>query len=157
MYIFVRTDLSPAQQAVQSVHAAIEAANHFDFKSLEDHPYVVILSARDERRLHRARRYLIDQGVKHVQFHESDLDDQLTALATEPINGDRRKLFNKYQLLNGGIPEHLRGPIEAKEKEQRAQSDDFRKSQQKAEEERRKEEQRKQDERQLEHLKKLGK
>lgn len=93
--------MSASQCAVQSCHAAIEAANHFDFKSL-DHPHVVILSARDERRLYRARRYLIDQGVKHVQFHESDLDDQLTALATEPIQGDRRQLFRKYQLLKNG-------------------------------------------------------
>jgi hypothetical protein len=58
----------------------------------------------------------------------------------------------------GGIPEHLRGPIEAKEKEQRVRAEEFRKGQQEAEEERRKEEQRKQDERQLEHLRqKLGK
>lgn len=98
----MRTDLSGPQQAVQSVHAAIEAVNHFDFDSLGDHPYVVILSARDERRLHRVRKYLIDQGVKHVQFHESDLDDQLTALATEPIQGDRRQLFRKYQLIKNG-------------------------------------------------------
>jgi len=102
MYIFVRTDLSASQCAVQSCHAAIEAANHFDFDSLEDHPYVVILSARDESRLHRVRKYLIGEGIKHVHFYESDLDDQLTALATEPIHGDRRKLFRKYQLLKNG-------------------------------------------------------
>ena len=99
MYIFVRADLSGPQQAVQSCHAAIEAAHHFDFKSLPDHPYVVILSAANERRLQRVRKYLVDQGVRHVHFYESDLDDELTALATEPVCGDRRQLFSKYQLL----------------------------------------------------------
>jgi hypothetical protein len=102
LYVFVREDLSPSQQAVQSVHAAIEAGKAFDLESLPDHPYVVILSAKNEQRLHRVRRYLVDQGVRHAHFCESDLGNELTALATEPIRGDRRNLFRKYQLLKGG-------------------------------------------------------
>ena len=95
----MRQDLSPSQQAVQSVHAAIEAANSFDLRSLPDHPYVVILAAKNEERLHRVRKYLVDKGVQHAHFYESDIGDELTALATEPIHGERRELFRKYQLL----------------------------------------------------------
>ena len=102
MYIFVRTDFGLVTSAVQSCHAAIEAAHHFDFKSLPDHPYVVTLSAKNEQRLERVHEYLVDQGVKHVHFYESDLDDEITAIATEPICGDRRSLFRKYQLIRGG-------------------------------------------------------
>lgn len=100
MYIFVRQDLSPAQRAVQSIHAAINAATHFRLDSLPDHPHVVLLSAKNESRLHRVQNYLTEHGVRHVTFCESDLDNQLTAVATEPVpDNERRALFKKYQLL----------------------------------------------------------
>lgn len=58
----------------------------------------------------------------------------------------------------GGVPEHLRGPIEAQEQLYRARAQQARKEQQEAEERRRKDEQRRHDEQQFEHLKrKLGK
>ena len=103
VYVFVREDLSPPQQSVQSIHATIEAIKVFDFDSLPDHPYVVLLAAKNEQRLHRAHEYLVENGVQHACFYESDLGHELTAVATEPIcDGERRKLFLKYQLLKGG-------------------------------------------------------
>lgn len=59
---------------------------------------------KSEHKLHQVRKYLIENGVRHVHFYESDLDDELTALACEPVYGERRKLFRKFQLLkaNGG-------------------------------------------------------
>jgi hypothetical protein len=95
--------LSPPQQAVQSCHAVIEATKAFDLERLSDHPSVIILSAKDEARLHRVRNYLIEQGIQHVHFYEPDLDYELTALATQPVFGERRRLFRKYQLLKGGV------------------------------------------------------
>lgn len=38
-------------------------------------------------------------GVKLTPFYESDLNNQLTAFATEPITGEQRKLFRNFQLL----------------------------------------------------------
>jgi hypothetical protein len=59
---------------------------------------------------------------------------------------------------DGGIPEHLRGAIEAKEKECRKLAEEHRKRQQEAEKRRRHEEDLRSAERQLEYLKKkLGK
>jgi hypothetical protein len=95
----VREDLSPPQQAVQSCHACIEATSAFALGNLADHPSVIICGVRDEQQLHKVRRYLIDSGIRHVHFYETDLDDELTALATEPVHGDRRRLFRKFQLL----------------------------------------------------------
>jgi hypothetical protein len=97
----VREDLSPSQQAVQCSHVAIEAATIFDLGSLPDHPYLVILAAKNEARLHRARQYLIKNGIRHAHFYESDLGNSLTALATEPIpaSSPLRELFKKYQLI----------------------------------------------------------
>lgn len=92
------------QQIVQSTHAAIECAKAFDLGMLPDHPSVILLAAKDENRLHRVRKYLIDNGIKHVHFYEPDLDNELTAIATEPIFGDRRDLFSKYQLVKEQKP-----------------------------------------------------
>ena len=97
----MREDLSFPQQAVQSCHACIEAAKAFSVDRLETHPSVIILSAKNEQRLHRVRKYLVDQGVRHVHFYEPDIGHELTAIATEPIRGAKREAFKKYQLLTG--------------------------------------------------------
>lgn len=99
VYIFIREDLSTPQIAVQSCHAAIEAAKSFDLQGLS-HPSVILLSAKNEQRLHRASKYLVSQGIDHVHFREPDIGNQLTAIATEPIIGETRDLLKKYQLFN---------------------------------------------------------
>lgn len=106
VYVFVREDISAPQIAVQSCHACIEATKAFKLDRLSDHPSVIILSAKNETKLHRVRKYLIEQGVRHVHFYEPDIEDELTALATEPIFGDRREIFRKYQLLNNEPDAH---------------------------------------------------
>lgn len=99
--MFVREDLSPSQICVQSAHACIEATHAFQLGHLPDHPHLVILAAKNETKLHNVRKYLIEHGIRHVHFYESDIGDQLTALATEPIpeSSELRQLFRKYQLL----------------------------------------------------------
>lgn len=106
----MREDLTPSQQAVQCSHAAIEATNLFNLGNLPDHPHIVLLGAKNESKLHRVTKYLFENKVKFVHFYESDLDHQLTAIATEPIGefDERRLLFRKYQLLKhdgGGAKE----------------------------------------------------
>lgn len=80
----------------------IEATAAFDLGGLADHPSVIVLGVRDESKLHQVRQRLVEAGFRHVHFYESDFDDQLTALATEPVSGERRKWFRKYQLLRTG-------------------------------------------------------
>ena len=85
---------------MQSAHAVIEATKAFELECLSDHPSVIVLAAKNEHSLHRVRKYLVDQNVRHVHFYEPDMDNELTALSTEPIYGDRRGIFKKYQLLD---------------------------------------------------------
>lgn len=96
-YVVVRTDLSAPQIAVQSAHAAIEVArSHLD--SSLDHPSVILCGVDDEAKLQKQLDFYQNQGILCKPFYEADLDNQLTAFATEPIFGERRKLFKRLQL-----------------------------------------------------------
>ena len=97
----MREDLTTSQQAVQCSHAAITAAKQFDLGNLPDHPYLVILAVKNESKLHRVTKHLVEHGIKFVHFYENDLDNQLTAIATQPIaeDSDLRAHLRKYQCL----------------------------------------------------------
>ncbi|MEM6258218.1 MAG: peptidyl-tRNA hydrolase [Planctomycetota bacterium] len=101
MYVLVRTDLPPAQQAVQSCHASIEAARHF-LEPDAHHPHLVVCGIRGEEALHQARDRLEALGVRCCAFVEPDRDHEVTALATEPLSGRRRRLLRRYKLLKPG-------------------------------------------------------
>lgn len=94
---------------MQSCHACIEATKSFDIGKLAEHPSVIILGIKSELKLQGIRKTLMDNGIRHVHFHEPDIGDQLTAIATEPIHGERRKFFRKYQLIKekGREPIHV--------------------------------------------------
>lgn len=95
--MFVRRDISFPQQVVQACHAAIEAAPLLSPE--DDHPHLVVLGVKSELALRNALRRLQQHGIRCKPFFESDLGDQLTSFATEPLNGDSRQLFKKYQCL----------------------------------------------------------
>ena len=102
VYILVRKDLKSFEYlCVQSVHAAIEATKAF--KQPSRHPSVIICSVEDERALQKAIFKIEQSGVKYKAFLEPDIGNQLTAIATEPICGDGRKVFKKFKLMNGGV------------------------------------------------------
>ena len=86
------------QQCVQSGHAIWEASKAFSHLT-SDHPHFCICNVRDEKRLIHDMEKLKVAGVKLTPFYESDLNNQLTAFATEPITGEQRKLFRNFQLL----------------------------------------------------------
>lgn len=82
-----RGDLSPAIQACQAIHAALEFAVAHPHRVLDWYRatnVVVLLAAPDELAL----GWLCDDaeaaGLLVVRFHEPDLDGSLTAAALEP-------------------------------------------------------------------------
>jgi hypothetical protein len=97
VYILVRRDLSSPQQAVQSCHAAIEAA--LSFGRLPDHPSVIICGIATEAKLENALCRLNALGIRCHAFREPDIGNQLTAIACEPVYGEQRRIFRQYQLL----------------------------------------------------------
>lgn len=100
VYILVRQDLSFEQQTVQSCHSIIEATKAFEQPI--KHPSLVICSVKDEFALEQAISYIQSRNINLVEFREPDIGNQLTAIATEPISQEKRRIFSKYPLLKRG-------------------------------------------------------
>jgi hypothetical protein len=93
----VRKDLSPAQICVQAAHAAIEVARTLSPEV--EHPHLVLLGVNSEVQLLNAWNKLEATGIGCKPFFESDMGDQLTAIASGPIYGKDRDHFRRFNLL----------------------------------------------------------
>ena len=102
VYILVRKDLSPSQQAVQSCHAAIEATRAFAPGQNQEHPHIVLAGVENEHELLKAFEKLQYHGVQITKFNEPDRNNETTAIATAPIPEDsiQRRFFRGYRLLD---------------------------------------------------------
>lgn len=97
-----RGDLSPGNQATQSVHAALQFSQ--DFRSLTSRWFVnssflVLLQVPDEGHLIALSERLTAAGRKHSDWREPDWGDSLTAIAVEPGDKTSRLLSNLPLLL----------------------------------------------------------
>lgn len=99
VYCLVRQDLSPSQTVVQAGHSLIEATKNFE-PPQDEHPHLVVCGIRNEARLLRAADALDKAGIRYSLFREPDQNNEATALATEPICGERRSFFQRFHLLN---------------------------------------------------------
>ncbi len=86
-------------QSVQAIHASIEATKRFPQPA--ETVYVVLCSVRNETKLRNALEFIRGHGVKCADFREPDLDNELTAIATEPVYQDKRHIFRKFQIMKG--------------------------------------------------------
>lgn len=98
LYILTRKDLSIPQIAVQSCHAAIECAKKYP---TEHHPSVIICTVKHEQELIKQMAYLQNNNIAFLEFREPDRNNELTSICSEPIYGDDRKIFSKFQLFKG--------------------------------------------------------
>jgi len=100
-YIFIRTDLSPAQQLVQASHAALEAG--FEFEKPSKTSSIIMLPAKDKSELYEIHDRLDRYGIKHKMFFEPDFEMGHSAIATEPIKDLKtRRIMSKYKLYKPG-------------------------------------------------------
>jgi hypothetical protein len=95
----VRTDLTLPQQIVQSCHAAIEVAKSLLPAELP-HPHLVVCAVPGEIQLFHCIDRLRRNGIEYRAYHEPDRGNQLTAIGTEPIFGERRRIFKRYRCLS---------------------------------------------------------
>jgi len=96
MYVFVRTDMTAAQQIVQAGHATYDAGQKFE---KTEHPlHLILFGVKDESELLKASERIGILGVDHCMFYEPDYDTGYTAIATEPLYGIQRDVMRKYDL-----------------------------------------------------------
>lgn len=98
MYVITRNDLSPAQKAIQSCHASIESAREF-IKPNQEHPSLVLCLVKNEAKLKNVIAELYNKNIKIKTFREPDRNNEITAIATEPLYGAERKALVRFQLL----------------------------------------------------------
>ena len=92
----IRKDLPLYVQLVQACHAALEAGKHYCRDPAVDH--LIVLEVPDEEALLKAHARAEDRGIRTVLFREPDFANVATGFCTEPIHGNRRKIFSEYPL-----------------------------------------------------------
>lgn len=98
LYVVVRSDLPPGDQAVQAVHAAINfcqenadvADRWFDCSN-----HLALLQVRNENELKDLIFKARFNDLRVSEFREPDLDESLTAIAMEP---EARRICSNLKL-----------------------------------------------------------
>lgn len=100
IYTFVRKDISPVQQAVQSGHALFKLGYHAVSEFDPDSTYLILCEAMDEEDLHDIEEYLKMHDIEHVNFREPDMHDEVTAVSTFPVSYvERQRFFRQFNKL----------------------------------------------------------
>jgi peptidyl-tRNA hydrolase len=104
LYVVVRKDLKPGEQAAQSLHAIVEFCMAHPHHAKEWHSlsnYVCLLEVSSERRLHKLLKQAEAAKIPHAHFREPWLKDSLTAVALHPSGKD---LVKEFQLALRSAP-----------------------------------------------------
>lgn len=91
LYLFTNKNLSPAQVAVQSAHAAQEVGAQFGAPKGCN----IVLFGVDIEDFRYIEYVLNNNDIQYTKFYEPDIESY-TSIATEPIK--RTKLFKKLKL-----------------------------------------------------------
>ena len=68
---------------------------------------MVVCTVPDEQALRLLAAQTSRQNIRQYTFEEEDLDNQGTAFATEPIQGEARKFFKKLPLWEPEVCEAI--------------------------------------------------
>lgn len=105
IYVFVRADIPVIGQLVQVGHACYQAGAQF---GQEEVPHLILIGVPDEESLLGEARRVQRRGIRIEVFHETgvvyagrtDPVSGYTAACTEPLRGDVRRWFKRYELYS---------------------------------------------------------
>lgn len=81
---------------MQIAHAGMECGLYLTTKP--DRPdNAVLIGVESEQELLKIRDRLAKHGIAHRVIDEPDMNNQITAISTEPLTDDRRKPLRKFQ------------------------------------------------------------
>lgn len=94
LYVITHKDLSVSQRAVQAGHAVAEFCLHSPFSSWSNGT-LIYLGVRNLNQLEKLMYQLNNENVTYIEFREPDLDNQVTAIATD----QHSEIFERMRLL----------------------------------------------------------
>lgn len=97
LVVVTREDLSPGQQCVQSVHAAVDFCIRNpelakDWNTISN--YIVCVSVKDELALIRLINKCESKGLLYEVFREPDIGNAITSICIEPSDITQRVISN---------------------------------------------------------------
>jgi peptidyl-tRNA hydrolase len=98
LYLVVRSDLSPGQQAVQACHALrgfVEEHPEADREWFKESNTLVLLAVPNERSLRDLGAKAMRAGIPFTEFREPDIGNEVTATAIAPAG---RRLCRRLPL-----------------------------------------------------------
>jgi|WetSurMetagenome_2_1015567.scaffolds.fasta_scaffold584222_2 hypothetical protein len=90
LFVLIRKDLSPSQQAVQAGHVVAEYLLHSQPSWKNE--ILVYLGVKNLSQLEKYKYLFSQEGIKFVEFREPDLNNEPTAIATDIENKYVQKL-----------------------------------------------------------------
>ena len=94
VYAFVRKDISIVHQMVQIGHACYEAGMLYG----QNDTNLILLELENEAEIREWANVLNYNEIKHVLFYEPDEPIGYNAICTEPISGNKRKIFKNCKM-----------------------------------------------------------
>lgn len=92
LYVITRRDLTPSQRAVQAGHALAEyMLNSSQWKNST----LIYLGVKGLNQLRHLKRKLEYAEIEHYPYYEPDLNNQITAIASDNTS----TIFDKINLL----------------------------------------------------------
>ena len=98
--MFVRQDLTLAQQIVQTNHATFDMAYTLTQSVDLITPSIVLVGVPSQKALQRVIDKLKAHRIEFSVFDEPDNDLGLTAVATVPLDDDQKQVLQNYRLWN---------------------------------------------------------
>jgi hypothetical protein len=89
-YVLLDRTLRLGDLVCQAIHASTEGGKRF---LIAEHCNLVLLGVKDHSELLAMSAKLQGEGVEHFVNYEPDLHDQPTAICTEAVTTEQRKLF----------------------------------------------------------------
>jgi len=102
-FIFVRSDLEPEYQLVQSNHVALALGYSLALKQISNdvvqNLYLAVCHIKDETGLKIVALDIRNHGYQVVEFREPDIGNQITAIASFPIAGHKKSFLKCHKAL----------------------------------------------------------
>ena len=95
LFVIVRKDLSTSQQAVQAGHAVAAFLLRGQFFRRWQNETLIYLGVKGLIQLENLKRKLDFAEIKYTEFREPDLNNEVTAIASE----QQSKIFERLNLL----------------------------------------------------------